>query len=96
MLFCGEQLGATQLPAFLLQDSAIPSACTYMTGTSTIDKYARVLFPLSFGAFNLIYWLLYLTKDTMEPPRCHFCATQNPHLYLCETCTLFMCLIKFI
>nr|XP_023647430.1 gamma-aminobutyric acid receptor subunit alpha-6-like [Paramormyrops kingsleyae] len=70
LLFCGEQLGATRLPAFLLQDSAIPSARTYMTGTSTIDKYARLLFPLSFGAFNLIYWLVYLTKDTMETPRC--------------------------
>uniref|UniRef100_A0A3B3R8P2 Gamma-aminobutyric acid type A receptor subunit alpha6a n=1 Tax=Paramormyrops kingsleyae TaxID=1676925 RepID=A0A3B3R8P2_9TELE len=66
--FSTMRLGATRLPAFLLQDSAIPSARTYMTGTSTIDKYARLLFPLSFGAFNLIYWLVYLTKDTMETP----------------------------
>ncbi|XP_043559292.1 gamma-aminobutyric acid receptor subunit alpha-6-like isoform X4 [Chiloscyllium plagiosum] len=36
------------------------------TGTSKIDQYARILFPLSFGAFNLVYWIVYLSKDTME------------------------------
>uniref|UniRef100_A0A4W3J2D7 Neurotransmitter-gated ion-channel transmembrane domain-containing protein n=2 Tax=Callorhinchus milii TaxID=7868 RepID=A0A4W3J2D7_CALMI len=36
------------------------------TGTSKIDQYARILFPLSFGAFNLVYWVVYLSKDTME------------------------------
>uniref|UniRef100_UPI00398F0ECA gamma-aminobutyric acid receptor subunit alpha-6 n=1 Tax=Pristiophorus japonicus TaxID=55135 RepID=UPI00398F0ECA len=36
------------------------------TGTSKIDQYARILFPLSFGAFNLMYWIVYLSKDTME------------------------------
>ena len=28
---------------------------------STIDKLARVLFPCSFLAFNLVYWLIYTT-----------------------------------
>ncbi|KAG5843327.1 hypothetical protein ANANG_G00149660 [Anguilla anguilla] len=37
--------------------------------SSIIDKYARILFPLSFGAFNLVYWIVYLTKDTMELSR---------------------------
>jgi len=28
---------------------------------STIDKLSRVLFPCSFLAFNLAYWLIYTT-----------------------------------
>ncbi|XP_029703280.1 gamma-aminobutyric acid receptor subunit alpha-4 isoform X4 [Takifugu rubripes] len=35
-------------------------------GTSKIDKYARIFFPVSFGAFNIVYWVIYLSKDTME------------------------------
>ncbi|CAL8358347.1 unnamed protein product [Merluccius merluccius] len=41
-----------------------PSAAG-MGGTSKIDKYARILFPVSFGAFNMVYWVVYLSKDTM-------------------------------
>lgn len=36
-----------------------------MGGPSKIDKYARILFPVSFGAFNMVYWVVYLSKDTM-------------------------------
>ncbi|XP_068438765.1 gamma-aminobutyric acid receptor subunit alpha-4 [Clinocottus analis] len=36
-----------------------------MGGTSKIDKYARILFPVSFGAFNMVYWVVYLSRDTM-------------------------------
>ncbi|CAB1447460.1 unnamed protein product [Pleuronectes platessa] len=36
-----------------------------MGGTSKIDKYARILFPVSFGAFNMVYWVVYLSKDTV-------------------------------
>ncbi|XP_064205926.1 gamma-aminobutyric acid receptor subunit alpha-6 isoform X2 [Anguilla rostrata] len=63
-----EQYPPQQVPAFLLQGSAVP-ANNLLTGTSIIDKYARILFPLSFGAFNLVYWIVYLTKDTMELSR---------------------------
>ena len=54
--------------AFLQQGSAVP-ANNVLTGTSIIDKYSRILFPLSFGAFNLVYWIVFLTKDTMEMSR---------------------------
>ncbi len=54
-------------PIFL-QGSAVPPNMM-LAGTSAIDKYARVLFPLAFGIFNLIYWYIYLSKDTMEKPR---------------------------
>uniref|UniRef100_A0A8C5H7A8 Gamma-aminobutyric acid receptor subunit alpha-4-like n=1 Tax=Gouania willdenowi TaxID=441366 RepID=A0A8C5H7A8_GOUWI len=37
--------------------------------SSPIDKYARILFPLTFGLFNLVYWYIYLVKDTMERAR---------------------------
>ncbi|XP_048020074.1 gamma-aminobutyric acid receptor subunit alpha-4 [Megalobrama amblycephala] len=35
-------------------------------GASKIDEYARILFPVSFGAFNMVYWVVYLSKDTMD------------------------------
>lgn len=37
-----------------------------LSGTSKIDQYARILFPMSFAGFNLVYWVVYLSKDTME------------------------------
>ncbi|KAK7922861.1 hypothetical protein WMY93_009763 [Mugilogobius chulae] len=56
------------VPIFLQQGSAFPQI-PQLAGTSPIDKYARVLFPLAFGLFNLVYWYIYLAKDTMEKPR---------------------------
>lgn len=58
----------SRIPIFLQQGSAIPPDNIF-AGTSMIDKYARILFPLSFAAFNLVYWIVYLTKDNMEPSR---------------------------
>lgn len=57
----------TRIPIFL-QGSAVPPNIM-LAGTSTIDEYARILFPLAFGIFNLIYWYIYLSKDTLEKPR---------------------------
>uniref|UniRef100_A0A3B4TPD9 Gamma-aminobutyric acid type A receptor subunit alpha6a n=1 Tax=Seriola dumerili TaxID=41447 RepID=A0A3B4TPD9_SERDU len=56
---------APPLPIFLQQGSAFPQI-PQLAGTSPIDMYARVLFPLAFALFNLIYWYIYLAKDTME------------------------------
>ncbi|XP_069057812.1 gamma-aminobutyric acid receptor subunit alpha-4 isoform X4 [Pleurodeles waltl] len=48
------------------QLSAVPPPPASFSGTSKIDKYARILFPVTFGAFNMVYWVVYLSKDTME------------------------------
>uniref|UniRef100_A0A8C6V6V5 Gamma-aminobutyric acid (GABA) A receptor, alpha 6a n=1 Tax=Neogobius melanostomus TaxID=47308 RepID=A0A8C6V6V5_9GOBI len=60
------------MPIFMQQGSAFPQI-PQLAGTSPIDKYARILFPLAFGLFNLVYWYIYLAKDTMEKPR-YFCC----------------------
>ncbi|CAL8333525.1 gamma-aminobutyric acid receptor subunit alpha-6a isoform X1 [Gadus morhua] len=56
------------VPIFLQQGSAVP-ANPQLAGTSPIDQYSRVLFPLTFALFNIVYWSMYLSKDTMEKPR---------------------------
>uniref|UniRef100_A0A3B4EEM8 Gamma-aminobutyric acid (GABA) A receptor, alpha 6a n=1 Tax=Pygocentrus nattereri TaxID=42514 RepID=A0A3B4EEM8_PYGNA len=59
----------TRLPIFLQQGSATPPNVT-LAGPSPIDQYARMLFPLAFAVFNIIYWYIYLSKDTIEKARC--------------------------
>ncbi|KAF7228030.1 gamma-aminobutyric acid receptor subunit alpha-6a [Nothobranchius furzeri] len=53
------------LPVFFQQGSAFPQI-PQLAGTSPIDVYARVLFPLTFALFNLVYWYIYLAKDPLE------------------------------
>ncbi|KAL1780367.1 gamma-aminobutyric acid receptor subunit alpha-6 isoform X1 [Sigmodon hispidus] len=43
-----------------------PMLLPALGGTSKIDQYSRVLFPVAFAGFNLVYWIVYLSKDTME------------------------------
>ncbi|KAG8004107.1 Gamma-aminobutyric acid receptor subunit beta-2, partial [Nibea albiflora] len=63
---CRSELGsAPPVPIFLQQGSAFPQI-PQLAGTSPIDAYARILFPLAFALFNLVYWYIYLAKDTME------------------------------
>ncbi|XP_042311230.1 gamma-aminobutyric acid receptor subunit alpha-6 isoform X2 [Sceloporus undulatus] len=44
----------------------LPSSVPPIGGTSKIDQYSRILFPVAFAGFNLVYWVVYLSKDTME------------------------------
>nr|XP_056711163.1 gamma-aminobutyric acid receptor subunit alpha-4 [Euleptes europaea] len=68
----GSRLEQIQTTANTLGSSAKPAANPppapppLSSGTSKIDKYARILFPVTFGAFNMVYWVVYLSKDTME------------------------------
>ncbi|XP_063045793.1 gamma-aminobutyric acid receptor subunit alpha-6a [Engraulis encrasicolus] len=57
-----------RVPNFLQSGTAIPANMA-LAGTSPIDKYSRILFPLAFGSFNLVYWSYYMSRDTMEKPR---------------------------
>ncbi|RMC14131.1 hypothetical protein DUI87_09220 [Hirundo rustica rustica] len=56
-------LGASAKPSAVIPPPPPPAS---HSGTSKIDKYARILFPVTFGAFNMVYWVVYLSKDTME------------------------------
>ncbi|XP_069388291.1 gamma-aminobutyric acid receptor subunit alpha-6a [Paralichthys olivaceus] len=58
---------APPVPIFLQQGSAFPQI-PQLAGTSPIDKHARILFPLTFALFNLVYWYIYLGQDNMESP----------------------------
>ncbi|MBN3299056.1 GBRA4 protein, partial [Amia calva] len=68
------QMTANKMELNLKQASPSPlppaptPAASGANGTSKIDKYARILFPVSFGAFNMVYWVVYLSKDTMKSP----------------------------
>uniref|UniRef100_A0A8D0B7X9 Neurotransmitter-gated ion-channel transmembrane domain-containing protein n=1 Tax=Salvator merianae TaxID=96440 RepID=A0A8D0B7X9_SALMN len=58
---CSEEAVTEMLKYLCCFSSAItsPSAPSpSSSGTSKIDKYARILFPVTFGAFNMVYWVM--------------------------------------
>ena len=73
---------ASRVPIFLHQGSAFPQI-PQLAGTSPIDKYARILFPLAFALFNLVYWYIYLAKDTMEIARYTSHIQLFWYIYIC-------------
>ncbi|XP_027567483.1 gamma-aminobutyric acid receptor subunit alpha-6 isoform X1 [Pipra filicauda] len=65
---------ASQCQAVSVPPSAPPQPPA-IGGASKIDQYSRILFPVAFAGFNLVYWVVYLSKDTMEffePSAMHF------------------------
>ncbi|KAH0518058.1 Gamma-aminobutyric acid receptor subunit alpha-6 [Microtus ochrogaster] len=52
----------------ILQSTPVtpPPRLPAVGGSSKIDQYSRILFPVAFAGFNLVYWIVYLSKDTME------------------------------
>lgn len=52
-------------------------------GASKIDQYSRILFPVAFAGFNLVYWVVYLSKDTME-------VSSKFSEYSAMICNMFM------
>uniref|UniRef100_A0A096M413 Gamma-aminobutyric acid type A receptor subunit alpha6a n=1 Tax=Poecilia formosa TaxID=48698 RepID=A0A096M413_POEFO len=66
---CSDAGDIPPVPIFLQQGSAFPQI-PQLAGTSPIDLYARILFPLTFALFNLGYWYIYLTKETIESATC--------------------------
>ena len=40
-------------------------SCCAVTDPSVVDRVARVIFPLAFFLFNVVYWVVYLT---WQPP----------------------------
>lgn len=52
----------------ILQSTPVtpPPLSPAVGGSSKIDQYSRILFPVAFAGFNLVYWIVYLSKDTME------------------------------
>ncbi|XP_037938747.1 gamma-aminobutyric acid receptor alpha-like [Teleopsis dalmanni] len=41
------------------RDAAVIKGTRYVNSVSTIDRIARIAFPMSFALFNLLYWLAY-------------------------------------
>ncbi|KAF5913223.1 hypothetical protein HPG69_016839 [Diceros bicornis minor] len=56
----------TRAPILQSTPDTPPPLSPAFGGTSKIDQYSRILFPVAFAGFNLVYWVVYLSKDTME------------------------------
>ena len=52
---------------------------------SDIDKYSRVVFPVCFVCFNLMYWVIYMHIRLVDHVR-HFCVHCFRSLYIFLSC----------
>lgn len=53
---------AASVPGNSSEDKAPDSKKTY-NSISKIDKMSRIVFPVLFGTFNLVYWATYLNRE---------------------------------
>lgn len=58
----GEAADTDSAPANPAEDQTPDSKKTY-NSISKIDKMSRIVFPVLFGTFNLVYWATYLNRE---------------------------------
>nr|XP_023656597.1 gamma-aminobutyric acid receptor subunit alpha-5-like [Paramormyrops kingsleyae] len=56
---------STSVPLKSAEAKAPDPKKTY-NSVSKIDKMSRIVFPVLFGTFNLVYWATYLNRETVE------------------------------
>lgn len=44
-------------------DGKVPESKKTFNSVSKIDRMSRILFPVLFGSFNLVYWATYLNRE---------------------------------
>ena len=44
-------------------ETKLPDPKKTYNSVSKIDKMSRIVFPVLFGTFNLVYWATYLNRD---------------------------------
>jgi len=60
--FTGISARPRMLHALKRGASAIKATIPKIKDVNIIDKYSRMIFPISFLAFNLGYWLFYILE----------------------------------
>ncbi|XP_047210498.1 gamma-aminobutyric acid receptor subunit alpha-2-like isoform X2 [Girardinichthys multiradiatus] len=55
--------GGTVEPSKPKADGKVPEAKKTFNSVSKIDRLSRIMFPVLFGTFNLVYWATYLNRE---------------------------------